>query len=276
MENQQSLKLYRDYQLEVSKEIYPSTIHFMTLDDRENPQPFGSGVLIEIDDHYFVFTAAHVLEGKQGKLFVGIGKNDLLSLGGDYIINVDSDRENDPIDIGIVVLDNETAGKLKIGYTFILKESLGINHQPIQNPQYVALGYPASKSKYNAYKNTIKSSPFIYITMTAKAEFYKTMNCDISQRILVHYEKKGVMDYSTGKKQTGPDTFGMSGCGFWHVPIKGLLPQTKEKKLVAILTDWPPENKNFWIGTRIDIFTEVLRQKFNLDLEKSEIIKVNV
>jgi hypothetical protein len=41
------------------------------------------------------------------------------------------------------------------------------------------------------------------------------------------------------------------------------------------MTDWPKENRKCWIGTRIDVITEVLRIKYGLNLPKSNILKVS-
>jgi hypothetical protein len=93
----------------------------------------------------------------------------------------------------------------------------------------------------------------------------------------VHYDKKKVKDNKTGKIFIGPDPFGISGSGLWFT-----LPQAKaigepiEKKLVAIMTEWPKRNRKYWIGTRIDIITEVIRQKYNLNIEPSKIVRVNI
>ena len=42
------------------------------------------------------------------------------------------------------------------------------------------------------------------------------------------------------------------------------------------MTEWPKENRKFWIGTRIDVFTEIIRQKYGLGVSQSKIVKVNL
>jgi len=58
------LDYYREIQLEAAKDAYKSTCHYLTLDDKENPHPHGSGVFIEIDSSKFLITAAHVVDDK--------------------------------------------------------------------------------------------------------------------------------------------------------------------------------------------------------------------
>lgn len=264
---------FKAYQTEVAKVVYSSTIQFFTLNDQNIPRAHGSGVLVNIDEHYFVFTAAHVIEDHQGKLHVGIDQNDALLLGGDYIINHHYDRQRDTIDTGIIKLDTVTVDKLTPSYAFITKEELGIDHEWKNLPQYVALGYPATKTKYNPFKNSVKTVPFIFITMPAAFKEYAKNKCDPEHQVLVHYDQNAVVSTTTKLKNKGPDSYGMSGCGFWNTTTNGFIKQNGEKKLVAILTDWP--NKHFWMGTRIDIFTEIVRKKYQLNIPVSTVIKVN-
>lgn len=106
---------------------------------------------------------------------------------------------------------------------------------------------------------------------------YDVLRCLRYVNIIVYYEKEKVVDYNTGQTLTGPDPFGMSGCGLWNIP-----PQIVEngeyikKTLVGILTEWPVENWKYFIGTRIDLFTEVIRLNYKLNLEKSNTVKLDI
>lgn len=42
------------------------------------------------------------------------------------------------------------------------------------------------------------------------------------------------------------------------------------------MTEWPIKNRKYWIGTRIDVFTEIIRQKYGLGIIQSKIVKVNL
>lgn len=266
---------YKEIQLEVAQDAYKSTCHFLTIKDK-NPVPYGSGVFIEVDNVRFLITAAHVVENRETEIHVGIGRHELLRLGGEYTINsVSGDRENDRIDIAILKLNQETIEKLGSNYIFLKQTELVINHEFQLFPMYTSVGFPASRSKYNSYKKELKSRPFIYTTIPAESAIYEKLNCKTFSNVIVHYNKQKVQDYSTGTLITGPDPFGISGSGLWFTPIqvkgKG---EYIDKKLVAIMTEWPIENKKCWIGTRIDVITEVIRQKYNLSLETSKLLSL--
>lgn len=272
------LDYYRGIQSEAAKEAYKATCHYLILDEKGNPHPHGSGVFIEIYGSKFLITAAHVVDDKEDEIYVGIDTHELLMLGGDLTKNIaPGHRDDDKIDISILKLNQETIDKLGGKYQFINQNELGINHEQKLLPMYTSVGFPASKSKYNSYKDEIKSKPFIYTTMPAEQAIYDELKCENFSNIIVHYDKEKVKDYSTGQTLTGPDPFGISGSGLWFVP-----PQVKakgehiDKKLVAIMTEWPKENRKYWIGTRIDVITEVIRQKYNLTIEKSKVVRVNL
>jgi hypothetical protein len=272
------LDYYRDIQARASTDAVKSTCHFLKTVNN-NPESHGSGVFIEIDQNYFLITAAHVIEGQENDIYIGIGEHEALKLGGDLIVNAlpaGRHRDKDKIDIAILRLNQETINKLSGKYSFIRQSELGVNHELKLLPMYISVGFPATKSKYNRVKDEIKSKPFIYTTMPASTETYSKLKCDLFTNIIVHYDKKRVKNYKTGLFNTGPDPYGISGSGLWFIPPQLEMPgQDVNKKLVGIATEWS-ENKKYWICTRIDIFTEMIRQRYNLNIPQSRIVKLNL
>ena len=268
-----NIDYYREIQLEAAKDAQKATCHYLVIRNG-NPHPHGSGVFIEINNSKFLLTAAHVVDYREDDLYVGVDTHNYVKLGGDLTKNIAvGRRENDKIDISILKLDQETIDLLGNKYDFINQNELGVNHEFINLQMYTLVGFPASKSKYNKYKDALKSSPFLYETTPAKQRIYDELKCESFSNVIVHYYKEKIKYNKTGVFQTGPDLFGMSGSGLWFTPCqlkaKG---EYIDKKLVAIMTEWPVENRNFLIGTRIDVFTEVIRQKYNLIFEKSKIV----
>lgn len=266
------VKKYRANQFEESKNAYKSTCHFITLEDN-NPKPCGTGVFVEIESNYFMLTAAHVTD--EIEIYVRTGKNDILKLGGDFICNRvanQDERKKDKYDIAIVKLDDVSYNKIKDIFDFIPKEQLGINHMDIQSPQYSVVGFPASKSKFNKFKKSIKSSPFIYSTSPEIDSVYDDLKYNRHFNIIVEFQKENLINHVSKEKAVAPDLYGMSGGGLWFIPI-GQTKNNYKKLLVAIMTDWPTKNRNVMIGTRIDFFTEIIRQKYQLDVPKSS--KIN-
>ncbi|KAB1070541.1 hypothetical protein F6U93_01810 [Tamlana haliotis] len=269
---------HQEIQMDASRDAYLSTCHYLTVENGI-PEPHATGVFIKIFDYHFLFTAAHVADGLLKSISVGIEKHKTVQLGGEWTINKlspNEKREEDKIDIAILKLDNESIEYVKKQYSFLNHSELGINHEVKELPYYTAIGFPCSKNKFNKFKNKLDSKPFIFNTMPAKPEIYSELNCKPFLNLIVHYDKKNVIDYEKNLKITGPDPFGISGGGLWHVPVQLVEKGNKvNKKLVAILSEWPSKNRKFWICTRIDVFTEVVRKKYNLDIETSKIIKLD-
>lgn len=212
------LDYYREIQLQAAKDAYKSTCLYL-IDNGGKPHPYGSGVFIEIDNSYFLITAAHVVDDKEHDIYIGIDTHEGLTLGGELTKNISPGyRDYDKIDIAILKLNKETLDKLNNRYDFVKQNELGINHELKLMPMYTSIGFPASKSKYNSFKDQIKSKPFIYTTMPAEPVIYDELNCERYANLIVHYEKEKVKDYSTGNIQAGPDPFGISGSGLWFTP----------------------------------------------------------
>jgi len=268
------LKIYRAYQDTLFEDLFRSTVQFLKYDKKDKPAGFGTGVLVYIDDHYFVFTAGHVIDEEANDLWVPLGGDELIRLGGDYLTNAHPDRKNDDIDIGVIVLSATTAEALKKLYWFITEDEIQLDHEFMERQEYLVFGYPATKTKSNFKMNKLVSRPLKYITAPGASNRYKRMKCDPDHRVLVHYDRSSVLNLKTGRQQKGPASHGMSGCGFWHIPIQGLTEKTREKKLVAILTDWP--NGNWWIGTRVDVFTEFVRQRLKLKFQEPQKLKITI
>lgn len=275
----QLIDYYREIQNDAANDILKSTFQFLTENNRKT-EPFASGIFIQVDETYFMISAAHVMEENYDELYVPLEKNDSIKLGGELNINsIPStlSRDDDQIDIAILKLDVKSIGIVSKFYSFIDVDEIEISHSTKQLPQYISLGYPCTQTKMKYGTNVLIAKPFKYITMPADDEIYEQLECDPYRNIVVHYNKKRVLNYSTGQFKTGPDTYGISGSGLWYIPFqlveKG---QKVDKKLVGIMIDWPTKNRKFWIAIRIDIITEVIRQKYSLAILQSKIVRVNI
>src|SRR5690606_39779651 len=123
-------------------------------------------------------------------------------------------------------------------------------------------------------KNEFQCQPFFYTTVPAEKNVYTELNRDMFSNIIVNYDKDKVYNYNTSTYKTGPDSYGMSGCGLWFSDPKDIVTNRINKRLIAVMTDWPIKNRKYWIGTKIDVVTEVIRKKYKLNLTESNILNV--
>ncbi len=271
------LEKYREVQTETSWSAYKVTCHILKSNE-SIAESFGSGVFVKADENHFLITAAHVAEGLNYELFVGIDNDTIFRLGGNIVTNnVEGQRENDRFDLCVLKLCEETVETIKKSYDFLDKSELGINHISKELPMYEIVGFPTTKSKYNKFKKQLKSKAWRYITNPVKRKNYETLKCNKDFNIVLNYDRKRVFNFKKETTQIGPELYGISGCGLWFTPPKETLTKGQpEKRLVAIMTEWPINNRKFLIATKIDLFTEIIRQKYNCDVPKSTILKLNI
>lgn len=272
------MQTYYDTQINSTNDIHKCTCQFMTFENNI-PKGHGTGVLVKIDNTYFILTAAHVIDKHEEELYIRYEQNKHTKIEFELIINKSDtpNRENDQTDIAILKLTDRTTKKINGFYDFLDKSEIGINHKLKDFPLYLAYGYPASMTTVKYKKNIISSNPTYFNTMPSEIEMYNKLKCNINKNIIIHYNKTNLVNIHTEQKGTGPDVYGMSGCGLWYVPAQDFSQNKKIKKeLIAILIEWPTKDKNYIISTRIDVVTEIIRNIYNLQLPSSHIFGANL
>lgn len=272
------LNKYRETQNDTSWAAYEVTCHILQQSGINMVKAAGSGVLIKVDKLHFLVTAAHVAEDLNDNLFLGIEEYTTYRLGGIRVTNNPlHSREKDKLDVCILKLCEDTVKEVKKAYKFLDSSELGINHKFMPYPMYEFVGFPATKSKFDKYRKRLKSVPYHYITMPAEEDVYNKMGCHTGFNVVVKYDKKKVYNHSKNETQIGPELYGISGCGLWFTPPENIITKAEPKKeLVGIMTEWPMNHRKYLIATRIDVISEIIRQRFNCDIPKSQMLKLNI
>ena len=271
-----TLQLYKNLQVADIREAYSHTCQLLRLDGSGNPISHGTGVFIDVDGHKFMITAAHVIENYYHEIYIPVGGIDLLAPGGETIYTSSSaGYEKNDIDVAIFKLSDDTVSKLPPIYEFLTQNQLGINHSFKDLPLYSAVGYPTSQSKLKFREDVFRVKPFFYTTMPHhKADLYEKLVRTRHSNIILEFDQNRVFNVAKQAFSTGPSAHGMSGCGLWFSDPIQISRGQNFKRLVAIMTDWPIKNRKCWVGARIDIITEVIRKKYNLNLPISNILRV--
>src|SRR5438874_11777040 len=95
--------------------IIKSTIQFFYDNSRGESTATGSGLLLQIENKYFVLTAAHVIAEHYADIYV-ITPYLAIYLGGmlyHVSLPASGNRTDDKIDLAIMELDNQVVNKLK-------------------------------------------------------------------------------------------------------------------------------------------------------------------
>jgi hypothetical protein len=235
--------------------------------DKTSYKAHGTGVFIQIQEHYFLVSAAHVMD-RHGEFFIFLSQEyETIYPGGDTYINQTEDREKDGFDIAVLRLDDDCLPHIKRSYSFVQAEDLAINHifQPWE--YYAFLGVK--------YKTDIFGiTTLFHFTAPIGAEHYEQFGRNPFVNVVATYNKKQVYDGSKGTYGTGPDLYGISGCGLWFTDPADLTAAIIKPKLTAIMTDWSTKNKNIVIGTRIDVVTGMIKKFLDIDFPDSRIVRI--
>lgn len=102
------------------------------------------------------------------------------------------------------------------------------------------------------------------------------LGLDKRYHVILEYTRKKIQQSTSGQYITGPRLNGMSGCGIWIVPSVATAGDFSDLNFypTAILTEYEPKT-HCVVGTRIRVVTEILRQQFNLPIQKSSLINLN-
>lgn len=247
----------------------------MLLTDTSNYKVHGTGVFIQIQDHYFLISAAHVFD-RYRDLFIPLSKDyEIIKPGGTTFYNNPSNRDKDGIDVAVLKLDDYCVPHILRRYSFLQADDLAINHIFKDGEFYTFLGYPTTKSKVLYKTDVFDSTTFFHFTSPAKSEEYSKFNRNPALNVMASYDKKFAYNSKNNTFGTGPDLHGISGCGLWFTDPLDLSTGIIKPKLIAIMTDWPIKNRTIIIGTRIDVITGIIRKYLDIDFPESTIIRVN-
>ena len=270
--------------VDASKEILKYTPQLFRKFGNTQPVPieaWATGVLLMIEEVKFLISAAHVLEENKKPINpedVGIMIGDTFHILNGFIKYAATGLHpnNEKVDLTVWRLDDpDVVADLEKKYRFLCWDQLDVEHNPVTTSNYLMVGFPVTRTKKKPQAKKLKVEPFIFLSKLGESRLYKKVGVEDHSHFIVKYRKRKIKDFN-GKIIIGPDPFGMSGCGLWHVPVLQRNDQNEvPSRLVAILHEWRKE-ESLLIATRIHIVTEVIRKAFDLSLPASRKTKVNL
>jgi hypothetical protein len=226
----------------------------------ELPELFGNSILFEYNGSYYCFSNAHIT-GDQEKLFNIVGGKTKTYIGGEFLfsrIPSSGNRKDDNLDICVVKLSDRSAqGLLKKGYYFLPIDKVNVGNEEQPKERLLFVGYPASKIDKDYVNKNITIKPFLLLTHI----YSRNVN-------LPSYTKEHHIfaPYSIGKVENlmkevrrGPNPPGMSGCGLWLLKPDG---DNFDYRLLGIFSEYH-SNRSLLIGTRINLYIELIKQRFD-------------
>jgi len=234
-----------------------SYVHSVRIED-ENRMPFlvGSCVLLRVSQRLFALTAAHVLDENVNETLFIVTPNTSVILEGQKhtTLSAYTDHRDDPIDVGVLQLDDPTSRELQEAQTLTLGccDALA---SPLPNALYFACGFPHTKNRRaNLTTATVQANRFKFFSKSLPPDFYQDVNRNVGQHFVVGFDKRHVIQ--DNRDVTAPHPHGVSGGALWTTIGTA-------HRVLGILTDWfYPEHHVDAIGAiHIRLFLRAISEK---------------
>lgn len=208
-------------------------------------EPLGTGVLMTIDNRYYLITAGHCLRqyGKQIKIGVLNGTGNMTLIRGATVIN---SGPRDTIDLGIVKLSNTSIATLQECHKFLTVKNAMFNDGIAQEIAYLVLGFPLTKTDINNRAKKISIEPLVHIGVSKPTAFYDNLGYSQSSNIILGFNRRKSQFYDVEEMNMSPNPKGVSGGGLWFVQqnesgeieyyLCGIMIEHDQKKNVMIAT----------------------------------------
>lgn len=239
-------------------------------------QLIGSGVLLQVAERRFLVSARHVLPSQCLSGMMIPNGEDLIGVEGFAEVSripPDSVFREDRIDITVVELKPEIVQAIGSRFSFLDLINIQIDHALIQSSQYMICGYPNAWTKQT--EDGYEPTPLILRTKPVSPSNQMRDEFPDNAKLFVAYEPMH-RDVRTGETVEAPPPVGISGSGLWFIDVKhARTPGNQAPKLVGIITH-SGASENLMVATRIEVVTEVLRQRFQVNVPAPATICVNI
>jgi hypothetical protein len=202
--------------LDEATDVVTSFVVPLYVDDRGRPSQFGSGFFVKDGSRHFLVSAAHVLEVLRTKrVYYYVAPSTTADLSGELRLNPwVGDRENDPIDIGVVLVDGPPPP-----YREVSKFAMDVSYfQPQLLPRsgkvYAIAGFPSSQHRVNPIDKQVVAAVYAYRNRSAPEAEYAAHGGSPDTHVVLPLDLKGGVD-SSGKHRNFPRPRGMSGSPIW-------------------------------------------------------------
>ncbi|MCA1807211.1 MAG: trypsin-like peptidase domain-containing protein [Actinobacteria bacterium] len=225
------------------------------------PRPVGSGVLIEVEQHRFLLTAAHVLDNasKDSPVYA-IVLTEFVTLGFRWRTRAtERTQGKDRGDLAIIPLGKKAADAWSECRALKLED-----FDPSLNPMdivpttgFLAIGFPNTKQPKILKKGGYAPAVHHFLSNAELSEDHRNLGLISDLHIAIGYDPRGFTS-SRGRNEL-PKPVGMSGGGLWRIPFALGVGQP-EPKLVGILNEYHKSPNHVIVATRLSPVLRALVQ----------------
>ena len=264
----QALSQLKAQQLGIATDaILQSTIQFYWYNGDDRFEALGSGVLLTIDNRYFVATAAHVMKGATSNTYVVLGDYEV------KLVGKWCSTKPTVIDLAVLELsDAPQIAELHQAYQFLTLDDLFLRQKTLTG-NYLLVGYPATKTKF--YGGAVHPKP--YFLQAPEATDFDLASKGLQRAAHLVLNATGLVVSATNPDpHKTPDLEGISGGGVWDTGNYLRHDPAQEKKLAGIITEEVNSGRGrqrHLLVTRTAVLLEFMRQAFGLSIPASTTIK---
>ena len=259
--------LFHDAALNLSKEkLHFHTIQFLTkrLTPLSNYSPYGSGVLIQIEDQYLIFTASHVTKTTDaGPLYVNTRIGVERVIGSCHETDFELDKNTD---LAYILLDRMLGLLLTETYQFLPLTKICHSHIPKETTNYMISGYP-TEYIWEQEGDIFTGSANFLLSM-ADEKRYNYYHFDKEKNFVLNFAGRGVDMRTRNRSDKICEPYGMSGCGLWFLqarPESGKM--VLDYVLIGIMTIYKNSKYQILAGNRIEPIMLDLQEKRLFDFD---------
>jgi hypothetical protein len=259
----------------LSREVYPLTLKATTLICRPNPPvvtPLGNGVLLEINQTYYILSAGHLMNIDDFPYLMIPAKDNKMALcNGKLVTTYMNYSDKNKVDLAVFKFSERQNKHIEGHYRFIRPDEILLEHKTVETSSYIISGYPINNIIKHTGQPFYEAEPLQVLTATVRNRTYKKFGFNTSTHILVKLYGRIKPFLSNHKKRLKNPT-GISGSGLWHIPNWNKLDGNgvPEHFLVGILTD-NYIDQGFVVAVKIDFATEIIRHDFNIASKQSNL-----
>jgi hypothetical protein len=228
-------------------------------DSRLRPSLLGSGFFVRAGERHFLISAGHVLETlKARQLFYYVSPGITRKLSGRLLLNSwQGDRENDPIDVGVLWLSDEELPP----YPEIDKFAIDVSYLrpallPRSGRNYIIVGFPASRSEVNPVAREVAVTAYGYRSHSIEDSAYSKYGLTPGANLVLPLDLEVGFD-SSGKHRNFPRPQGMSGSPVWVLYDEDGRDDSRVIPIVAVGTKYR-KNERLLVGTDIAVALDMI------------------
>jgi len=242
----------------MSNELATHTCQIFEQGKPSGMKPYGSGVMVILNEAYFLLTASHVVEdwSDEHQLYIKSRRGYISIVG---TMSQTDIAKSEGVDLAFIKLDQEILPEIEAGYKFLPISKFRKHVNLLDAAQYCVIGYPEINKKNDA-KGVMQTGTSVYFMAPSKQNVYDYYNLKRRNHISLEFKGKG-MDVRTGEsKKLQGHHYGLSGCGLWLILItKNHEGYFYDYRLIGIMTDFRRGKYDCLFGNHIDFILQALK-----------------